>query len=344
MSKICIITFTYGCNYGQRLQNYAVQSILLQRGHDVYTLFQKEPVIKKMHNEIRAIKNKVFNSYQLRKLNFWKFNRNYINEYHKKVSLKQNLTCLNDEFDYFVAGSDQIWSPISDDVSDIMFLTFAERTKRVAFAPSIGIDILPETEKERYLKYFLGFDNISVRENSAARIIYDITKQTADVLIDPTLMIDANEWKNLEVKPRVNLPPNYLLYYHLGSNEFKGEVLKLADDLNSEIIDLLSDRRLFSVGPSEFIWLVHHAKGVVTDSFHGTIFSMIFHVPFWVCKRMGSNIDMSCRFATLFNMFPDMKYYIDDYQKETFYDFDSFEKLRVIEQDKVDIFLSKVLS
>lgn len=304
VSKIGILTFTYGDNYGQRLQNLAVQEILKEYGFDVYTI----PQYKNFRYRIRSMK-KNYNGFLKgmykfdvkRHELFEKFNRAYIKFYPYEISERNMNTFPEKDFDFFVAGSDQIWSPYSDDVNATLFLQFTIPAKRIALAPSVASDNIPQSLQKKYGEYLKGFSHLSVREEKSAFLIKSAYGLDVDVLIDPTLMFSAEFWIKYEKRPSWIMDENYILCYFLGSEYTLDNIRQYAKDNHYTILDLLSEKKYRQSGPSEFIYLIHHAKMVVTDSYHGSIFSLIFNVPLMIQNRQGDSVKMSSRFDTLYN-------------------------------------------
>lgn len=180
-----------------------------------------------------------------------------------------------------------------------MFLTFSPREKRIAFSPSLAAPTIPEEKRELFHGYFDGFDRLSVREQKSAELINSLYGLKAEVLIDPTLMFDGSWWERYEKEPHCGLPNDYVLTYFLGSTAYEERVAEICDSLSCKRVDLLGDARYYALGPSEFLYAVRHAKLVATDSYHGSIFSILFGKPLIYCPRESTGPDMSSRFDTL---------------------------------------------
>ena len=335
--KAIIFTFTYGDNYGQRLQNFAVQYHLKIRGIEAYTAFQKPPIRYYKRKITKWLKGRENINIKRRK-NFQSFDTKYISF----TSVHNAVKNINN-FDYYVTGSDQVWSPLSEDVNEMMFLTFAPKEKRVTFAPSIGVDSIPVDQIERYREYFEGFNSISVREDSARDIVKRICNKNAVVLSDPTIGIDSEIWESMAKEPETIPYSKYMLYYHLGSDTHQEIVTRIAKNGGMEIVDILNNEQYFSTGPSEFLWLVKNAEIVVTDSYHGTIFSGLFHVPCYVCTRTGDEINMNSRFKTLFRKYPSLEHYLDEKTMDKRFDYTQFEIEREMEKKLTGQYLDSVL-
>lgn len=303
LHNVGILTFTYGDNFGQRLQNLAMQEYLKKYFENVYTIRQTEKkigLIRQAKIFAKRILNGSYSAQERRKENFKVFNNEYLNFYDWPID-ENNLKSFPEEgFDYFVCGSDQIWSPYSDDVNSTFFLTFTAPSKRIALSPSLSADSIPEGKKAEFKSYLNGFEFISTREYTGSDLVFELTGNKAETLIDPTLMFDIEFWKKYEKKPRISASNKYALCYFLGE---PGQMMDIYNECNREglsVVDILNDKSYISCGPSEFIYLIHNADKVYTDSYHGTIFSIIFNKPFVLCKRKGACIDMNSRFDTLF--------------------------------------------
>ena len=298
--KIGIVTFTFGDNFGQRLQNLAVQQILKSMFNaDVITLKQKKRYGKKefvkyavaefLHpNSIRSQKHEAFEQFNNEYIKFSDF---FINE---KIKNNNELT----SYDYFVTGSDQVWSPYSSDVNDTMFLTFAPKGKRVAIAPSMAATDIPSDKVNDYKDYLNGFDHISVREQQSADLIKKNFGLDSTVLIDPTLMFDHSFWDTYSVKPSYELPEKYVLCYFLG--DINRDLKKVIEEKTKcAVVDILNDADYYVNSPANFVYLIKNAAYIITDSYHGTIFSILYDRPLSIVSRAGSSINMNSRFDTL---------------------------------------------
>lgn len=156
-------------------------------------------------------------------------------------------------------------------------------------------------------KNLLKVSKISVREDAGTKIVMKLTGRKAIRHIDPTLLLDKNEWLKILEKPKKSLKSDkYLLIYFLGeiSEEYYIYIKNYANKNNLDIINInsVSDVSSDIVSPSEFVYLIKNASFVATDSFHGTVFSVIMHVQFIVFERIGLENSMESRIDTLLNM------------------------------------------
>lgn len=187
-------------------------------------------------------------------------------------------------------------------------MTFAPPQKRIAYAASFGVNHIPIEYIDAYTRWLSEMHFLSVREEAGARIIATLTgRDDALVLLDPTLMLPKEKWLRLARSASAKPQRGYLLTYTLGkvSKERKALIHRLADDHGLEIVNMACnrDKERFVADPSEFIDYINSASLVLTDSFHGTIFSILLEKPFVVLDREGAGFNMGSRFDTLLSIF-----------------------------------------
>lgn len=351
MKKIGIITINDDNNYGNRLQNYAVQEI-----------------IKKFHLDAISIKNVVnYNSkniylYKIKKIlkifmkkksrKFFYFNKN-IKTTSRYIYINYINKTLKNKYDYFVAGSDQIWNYNFNRLSNIDLLDFANDTQKIAFSASFGVGKLPEKYKNKVTKALSTFKSISVREDSGKKIVEELTgRKDVEVLVDPTMLLTAEEWDKVSLKPKQINKLNgkkYILNYFLGelSEERKKEIERVAKENNCEIINIMDKKDPFYVsGPSEFLYLEKNAFLICTDSFHSSVFAILYDRPFVVFDREEKGMEnMGSRLDTLINKFHlKNRRFTGKITKENLeHDYTEAYKILEEERKKSDRFLRKAL-
>lgn len=314
----------YGLNnYGNRLQNYAVSSALLKLGVNSETLvplqWSKTPYRQRLESDVRKTyctapeRAQAQNPLIVREFRYRDFNETYIPErYLDEIHFHPGLA---EEYDFFVTGSDQVWNPqFRDSLGQLenRLLSFAKSSQRVCFAPSIGIDQLDVKWHNLFHREWNKFPYLNVREESGAEIIRQITGRDAEVVLDPTFMIGREEWLSLaKPLPGFDADTPFVLYYFLGDEqeEIPHETRELMDEQFRQ--HALKEHRLLdkddpvirSAGPSEFLWLFSKASLICTDSFHGTVFSILMGKPFVLFNRQltiaGRSVDMSNRTISL---------------------------------------------
>lgn len=184
------------------------------------------------------------------------------------------------DYDYILAGSDVVWA-YHRTINELkcFYLVWAEREKRINYAPSFGYSILPETNYEIHREGLSGFDRLSCREKEGCKIIERITGRKAQMVLDPTLLLDAEYWRAMSRKPSYPLPERYVLVYIL--SEFTPEYMEYVKAIQEmaggmPIINIYDPEieELYVTDPAEFVYLIDHADFVCTNSFHGVAFSI----------------------------------------------------------------------
>ena len=302
-------------NYGNVLQNYALQQVLLNYADNVTTIWNmpdnflprswwywswKEPIkIMINRNGFRdKLKNGYFGIEMARQARMRDFADRYIN-----YRYDADLTSLDAEYDCFVVGSDQVWNPNCDFKN--YFLPFASPEKRISYAASISSPDVPEAVKADYIKGLNGMKTLSLREQAGADLVDKLTGRKAMVHVDPTLLLTADEWRKVSRQPTWYHGEDYVLTYFLGKRP--PAVDEVIQSTGLKVVNLLDENvyEHYVTGVDEFIWAIEHAKLIYTDSFHGTVFSIIFRRPFVVCDRVGNSIEtkMTSRIDSLLQLF-----------------------------------------
>lgn len=308
---IGIITITAGTNYGNRLQIYAVQYVLKSMGYNSYLIIDKTFQHGFIYYAKKCIKliigfpgareqyrrEKTFKSFDLKYL---KIGKRCFDENYDKSNIAQY-------YDAFICGSDQVWNPYYTFLSGGCFADFPGAKKRISYAASFAESSIPEEKVQDYQYWLNGMDAISVREESGKKIVEALTGRDAEVLIDPTMMLDATEWVKIEEVPRIKIGKKYIFKYFLGEVNPKVSdfISWLVKENDFEVVDVLPNMKEenFFLSPSNFVYLLHHAEIVITDSFHASVFAILFGRPLRVFDRMSTRFDMSSRLDTLLRLF-----------------------------------------
>ena len=288
--SILLITLFDVHNFGNRLQHYALQSAIESLGFTVDSLTinpKPAPVKKRVKDRIKAFLGicgvNRFQAIRQRKKNFKRFNEQFITRILriKPDQLQSSDWC---SYAFAVTGSDQVWhnwhtKAIPDELS-FYYLEFVDESKRVSYAPSFGFTAFPPEDIEQHRSGLTGMHALSCREQEGCKLIRELTSREAQKVLDPTLLLTANEWPEIEKKPSFKIPNKYLLQFFLGevTPEYRAEIKRIADERDLQILDInnKNDPKHYAIGPDEFVWLVHHADTVCTDSFHATVFSITF--------------------------------------------------------------------
>lgn len=306
--KVILTTVFSAFNYGSSLQALAGKRIIEKTGYEC-ELVKLKSLIKGRDVRIGKLMTILFRSIFLNKNNSLK---TYNNSYNK--TLVEGTECkffnftdtylkpqevtygelkrMAEESIACFSGSDQIWNSSTLYVDPLYYLRFAPQYKRVALSPSFGRDFIADYNKEKMRKWINDYHYLSVREDSGVKLIKELTGRDATHLLDPTLIINSEEWKSIlciEDKPN-----DYILAYFLDepSDYAKKCLKKLKEKLDCKILAIpykfeymdYSDS-IIAAGPKEFVELVANAKVVCTDSFHGTVFALNMHTPFFAFER-----------------------------------------------------------
>lgn len=315
--KIGIITLYGANNYGNRLQNYAVHKVLTKMGYDSETIVSKRSsnIKSKAKKHIKKIANIFLRSVlmkfridMVRTNNFEKFTSKNIPTkyiYSKNATLNSKNTS---KYSCFVVGSDQVWNPTFgyyDKEYVNLLMSFSPPTKRYCLSPSFGVDELPNEWKPIFSEELKQYVNLCCREESGTKIIRELTgREDVVTTIDPTLMLDSEDW--LKIAKKVDgLKEKYVLDYFLGQTPINNESYINTADEGVERVKLLdkTNPKIYVSGPSEFIYLVSKASIICTDSFHACVFAILFNKPFKIFKRVDETKDMFSRIVTLLEMF-----------------------------------------
>lgn len=310
--KIAIVTLYGLFNYGNRLQNYALQSVLELLGNKVETLaVEPEPnglkriikkYVKKEDGKI-LLQKKIE---RIREENFRKFTEDYIHT--RYICNKERLiyASYGKQYDAVVVGSDQVWNPLFweeegvESSSNNYLLKFCDN--KIAYASSFGIGELPLSYEKIFATELKTFNAISVREKEGMTIVNKLIQQKIHVVLDPTMLLSAQEWRKIQ-SPNRCIDQKYIVTYFLGEQEgsLKEYIESISKKNELEIINIMdSNTNIYGKGPEVFLNLIDNAELCFTDSFHATVFSTLFHTPFIVTERKHSNkSNMNSRITTL---------------------------------------------
>lgn len=302
MLRIGIVTLHCSYNFGSALQAYALQTILRRMGYEAVIIdyrsvdFDHYRIFSLRHPSVT--KATLENISKLpamlkRRQSFQSFSDCYLKLTDETFHYENPgaLTSLQNTFDYFVCGSDQIWNlDMTGGVDDTFFLSFAGTKRRIAYAASLGhTSFRPENFDRALISSLLErFDYVSVREEEAVPIIQPLTTRDVKVVLDPTLLLGGDEYSSiLGMAPRGK---DYIFVYLLRHSPELIESAKSISETTDKRVLYVSEhnlpipnsKNLFGVGPGDFVSLISNAKYVLTNSFHAMIFSILFHVPFRV--------------------------------------------------------------
>lgn len=315
--KIGIITILKVGNYGAELQAYATQAILKKLGYDaeiIDYLFYKHPHHKKTKRSTPILpftlsaKLKEWFYPKLSKLKSFRYKDSLkkreerFSQFHiENTSMSTTYRSIDElyatkmNYDVYMVGSDQVWNPGVYSNIEPYFLTFAPLgARRVAYASSFGVEILPEGCKTFYRELLSKFDAIGVREEKAVNITNEICKKNiAQWVLDPTLLLSSVDWASVN-KPIRIAEKQYILLYELTPCEYIRElayyfhnklglpIVRICKNAAKEERSSSSIVNIIDAGPAEYLSAIENASLVLTNSFHGTAFSINFSKDFYV--------------------------------------------------------------
>lgn len=310
MSKIGIITI-YNSNYGNRLQNYALQESLKKLGHDVTTI-KNVSLLNKRKNMLEYFLRNIKYIFKRNDFVDKKEREGLFQEFNKNINLTKYVFNWNSQkklkdFDCFVIGSDQVWNPNIGRLTNYDLAHFSFRCNKISYAASIGVESLDEFYINRLSSGLKDFKAISLREDAGVKIVKEKCDLNCCLLVDPTMLLDYDEWSSVIKKPKQYKNEKYILNYFLGdlSEENEKIINEFAKKNNCKVINLLRcDDPFYETGPSEFLFLEKNAFMICTDSFHSSVFSILFNKPFVVFDRNQKGFNnMSSRIDTLLSKF-----------------------------------------
>lgn len=336
--KIGIITIVRVNNYGAELQAFALQKKLEQIGCQaeiIDYLYYKNWRFKDTKASrpfvLLNVKGKMAYWVKYRLLNFIlekmlaivygnvRRRIRRFDDFHKRnTRFSREFRSLPDlyqaklNYDTYIVGSDQVWNPAADSSIEPYFLTFAPKgCKKISYASSFGVSKIAPGLQERFKNLLNNIEVISVREASGVELVRQLTGRNAELVVDPTLLFNKLEWMPY-MKAYPYMPERYVLIYQLSDSD---AIVKLAKRIGIErnipvyrickrAFHLRKDAGVVNIpdaGPAEFLFLIAHAEYMVTDSFHGTAFSVNFHIPFYtvVSSRKKNNSRMESLLGAL---------------------------------------------
>ena len=317
--KVGLITFHNSINYGVFLQAYALQTFIEQAGYEAaiidYNKFTENKKKKSIAYRIKHLKETLKVLHMIcflhkkrvkeKEEKFKIFAQNNF-KLSKLMGTFDDIAREESKYDKFVCGSDQIWNPEYTQGNPVYFLRFTPREKRIAYAPSFGVEQSSKILYEylnKYKLYLSEFSAISVREKTGQSIIHNFSSISPSVVVDPTLLLSEKYWQEKSRKVQVK-EKKYVLFYVLGDNYlYKKLAKKIATQGRYAVICIptnplwnrLSCVKRYYAGVDEFLYLFKNTEYIITDSFHGTVFSVLFRKNFSAILRNDTTHSLCSR-------------------------------------------------
>lgn len=318
--KIGILTYHFSNNYGALFQAYGLRNWFLEQGVDAeFINYHPEHVesggkvtfsnifsiatVKILFLKLINIKEKIFGNKEQKK-GFIEFKKNILGIHNQEYKTLEELNDANLDYDILICGSDQIWNPSEQyGVDPVYFLDFKTKkidTLKISYAPSFGKDELNERFKQEIKNLISKLDVVSVREKSGVKIIENLLHIDVSLVPDPTVLVSNYEkiMKKYEVED-----DNFVFCYYLRSRINIGETAEYIASTNNYSLYSPHNphRRWKEVGhtiypsPDQWLYLLNKSKFVVTNSFHGTILSILLNKPFVVVGIGGDRAKYNAR-------------------------------------------------
>lgn len=328
MRDIGILTFHGSHNYGSVLQAYALQNVINNKlnlkcetinfippkQEYMYSIFKKNNTCKNIIKNSLAVCN-----YRVLKNRYDSFNK-FINEdlvlSKSKYSSKKELDLDIGNYNTVICGSDQIWNVGVEDFDYTYLLDFNKKINKVSYAPSMGGGNPLRNEKIiNKLKFCLNdFTSLSVREKRGKEILEKIVDKNIEVVVDPTLLLNADEWDKLV--PLTSKTEKYIFFYSIDYNSDAIKIVKnISKKLNIPVKILFTTNKTYKAiangfkmekdqSPYNFLKLIKNATLILSSSFHGTVFSAIYRKPFYVVRgTYNGKINNDDRLTTFLEKF-----------------------------------------
>ena len=304
--KIGIVTFHWGTNYGGVLQSYALQTFLESLGYEVQIInfapltFRDSFLRCFKSRKIKTILSNLKNYKKEKKIEtFRKENLNLTERYYSLEEVKSSTNT----FDVLVTGSDQVWNPYGlQSYGLVYFLPFGgDITKKISYAASFGCVDYPKEVMKKIKPLINEFTAISVREKSGLSILGDEGFNNVELMPDPTLLLNKEDYLKL-AKTKKTKSEKYSFFYTLQPNQILIDSIYKFVNTNIKTISTM-DTLTGLMSIDSWLGSIYNSEFVVTNSFHGVIFSLILNKNFIVTPIEGTLTGMNDRIYTLLNKF-----------------------------------------
>lgn len=303
--KIGILTMHKVLNYGSALQAYATQQILLQLGYKNELIDYIFPPKRK--KSLKAKVRDILKNEYKKERKFRSFWKSFFKCSPATFVSKNELNAIDGQYDIYLTGSDQVWNPILNGNELPFMFDFIPNGKKIAYAASFSKGVIPKERQVAYKKLLSQYNAISIRETSGVTLLNEIAGIQAAHVCDPTLLLNSNQWSEIESRSTLHIAQPYILAYILSYayNPYP-YIFSIISNIQKEsgLHVVLLDGRLTdrfkkgytvinTAGPADFLHLIKNASFVITTSFHGTVFATNFRKPF--VSVIQSNLSMDSR-------------------------------------------------
>lgn len=319
MKRIGIATI-WSDNYGAVLQGFALQQVLKRFGYESEIIkhyrnpknIVRQSKLKQLTKMSPAFLFDYFKNYRQRRLwhhGFADFKKNRMSFSSDSFYRDSDFSKLNSKYDAFICGSDMLWSSDFEKDWSFFYLTFVDIHKTISYAPSFGKNAMTKEQLEVIGPMIRRISHLSCREEAGAEFIKNKFDLNAEHVVDPTLLLHANEWNILlDNRPSIHKKPYVLVYTFKGSiHQGRDRIFRQLEQIpNRELLFIMGEEGKYKrnkfkgyFSPAEYVLLFRDADFVVTDTFHGLIFSLIFNKPFIVLDKSRFGVSSDRQISTL---------------------------------------------
>lgn len=280
--RIAVITYSFAQNWGAVLQAYALVEHLNDMGHDA-KLIQYRNFDNTTFITIKSIADGIIDLIKWRenKERVKRFNEFRLNYFRltKKCSNEEELRDLNRDFDCFITGSDQVWN-VGRGVCKDYYLNFADENKRrISYAASFGVSYIPEQYHRDIQEGLFRIEYLSVREQSGAKIVKELSGKEAQVVLDPVFLRSREQWDALVGQERLENRPYIFVYPTQITKTLEETIKQFKKEYGCIAVSpfaIKGCKTIKNIGPKQFVSYIRDAEAVIASSFHATAFSIIY--------------------------------------------------------------------
>ena len=303
--KIALMSFHNACNYGAALQAYALQNAVSAMGAECeyidYINKQRAAAYSMSAQLAAALKAKRWTRaakviagtpvMHLRGKRFRRFYRAYLKKTPETYHTPEEAASLNDRYDRFIAGSDQVWNNVNNGNDCAFLLNFVKDSeKKCSYASSFGMSSVPDELKTEYASSLQTLGRIAVREKAGADLVADLTGRSAHLVLDPVFLPEQKVWETISEKGKKSGEP-YIFFYTNRNSQIKDFLLTgfpmenrkkhiLSTHIGPKDFFDSSEKIVAAMSPEQFLSEIANADYIVTASFHCVAFAIRFHKPF----------------------------------------------------------------
>lgn len=331
MKKIVIVS-AINSNYGTMLQAYSTQKQLEKLGFNTEIIYYTSNPVKQFYRvfnipflvtKLKAVNVKlstkrrypdIYEKLQIRDAEFNNFRSKQLTM-TPRIRERSKLTEIAQNCDGVVLGSDQVWNPQNLEMNYYTLNFVPDNIPKITYAPSFGMSTVPDYQKAKTKAYLNRIEHISVRELAGSKIVKELTGRDVPVVCDPTALLTRDDWNVMKSQKKYT-EDKYIFCYFLGANmAYRRFAEKAAELTGCKIIALqhldefvkgditFGDITPYDVDPADFVNLVANAELVLTDSFHGTMFSLYFHKKFFTFNYdQGSKHSVNSRIDSIMEL------------------------------------------